>query len=58
MAFHSIFPLLFAKTKVKKDELQPIMGQFMDGFGDFKDFKVFKDFKDLKDSKDYQARPS
>ena len=65
--FFLLIPPLLAKTKVKKDESQPIEGQFMESLGEFKVFKVFKVFKDFKDfkvSKDfkdfknYQARPS
>ena len=62
--FFLLIPPLLAKTKVKKDESQPIEGQFMESLGEFKVFKVFKDFKDFKVSKDfkvikdYQARPS
>ena len=62
--FFLLIPPLLAKTKVKKDESQPIEGQFMKSLGKFKVFKVFKVFKDFKVSKDfkvikdYQARPS
>ena len=59
--FFLFIPPLLAKTKVKKDESQPIEGQFMESLGGFKvskDFKVFKDLKYFKVIKDYQARPS
>ena len=46
--FFLLIPPLLAKTKVKKDESQPIEGQFMKNLGEF---KVSKDFKDFKDSK-------
>ena len=50
--FFLFIPPLLAKTKVKKNEIQPIVGQFMENLGEF---KVSKDFKDFKN---YQARPS
>ena len=56
--FFLFIPPLLAKTKVKKDESQPIEGQFMESLGEFKVFKVFKVSKDFKVIKDYQARPS
>ena len=67
MEFLSFYSATFSKNKVKKNEIQPIVGQFMESLGEFKvskDFKVIKDFKDFKVSKDfkdfknYQARPS
>ena len=59
--FFLLIPPLLAKTKVKKNEIQPIVGQFMESLGEFKVSKDFKDFKvskDFKDFKNYQARPS
>ncbi len=59
--FFLFIPPLLAKTKVKKNEIQPIVGQFMESLGEFKVSKDFKDFKvskDFKDFKNYQARPS
>ena len=61
MEFLSFYSATFSKNKVKKNEIQPIEGQFMKSLGEFKVSKDFKDFKDLKDFKvikDYQARPS
>ena len=55
MEFLSFYSATFSKNKVKKNEIQPIVGQFMDNLGEF---KVSKDFKDFKDFKHYQARPS
>ena len=59
--FFLFIPPLLAKTKVKKNEIQPIVWQFMENLGEFKVSKDFKDFKvskDFKDFKNYQARPS
>ena len=61
MEFLSFYSATFSKNKVKKNEIQPIVGQFMDNLGEFKVSKDFKDFKvskDFKDFKNYQARPS
>ena len=61
MEFLSFYSATFSKNKVKKNEIQPIVGQFMESLGEFKvskDFKVFKDLKYFKVIKDYQARPS
>ncbi len=59
--FFLFIPPLLAKTKVKKNEIQSIVGLFMESLGEFKVSKDFKDFKvskDFKDFKNYQARPS
>ena len=61
MEFLSFYSATFSKNKVKKNEIQPIVGQFMESLGGFKVSKDFKDFKvskDFKDFKNYQARPS
>ncbi len=64
MEFLSFYSATFSKNKVKKNEIQPIVGQFMESLGefkvskDFKDFKVSKDFKDLRSSRTIKPTPA